>query len=169
VITNNDRAFSLYQSLGFQTRRRLLVLNCDLASRQPLVETPPAGLRVGPGGPADLLRRLPELPAPEPPWQRDPESARQIIDRVDGLSAASSPERLDGICLWSGDDNRAGIIALAAAAPEVGRALLARMFTLLPDATFFYLNVPEDDPHVPALRDAGFNETLSQFEMTLGL
>ena len=69
---------------------------------------------------------------------------------------------------WPSGDH-AGLMSLAGRAPEVGGALLVALKQRLPEAYLAYLNVPDDDPMLPVLLGAGFQESLAQYEMVLAL
>ena len=58
---------------------------------------------------------------------------------------------------------------VAADAEAAGLALLARMLQTYPTTTFTCLNVSWDDPMLPTLRRAGFEEMITQYEMVLEL
>lgn len=169
VITENRVAFDLYQSVGFRTARRLLVLSGE--ERPSSLATPAmdSGISIEMPDVASLLARLPEVTTIPAPWQRDPESLWQMRNRLDGLSAHRKSDRLLGLCLWSGDEEQAGIYGLHAITREATDALLGALMARLPSARFSYLNVPEDDPALPVLKAAGFWETIDQYEMHLEL
>jgi ribosomal protein S18 acetylase RimI-like enzyme len=169
VITQNRIAFNLYQSNGFQTTRRLLVLSGEEHPSGLASLTTHPGMTIEAPDVASLLARLPEIAAVPAPWQRDPESLWQMRDQLDGLSAHRKGNGLLGLCLWSGDDQQAGIYGLHATSQEATGALLGALLARLPSARFSYLNVPDDDPALPMLKSAGFWETIDQYEMHLEL
>jgi ribosomal protein S18 acetylase RimI-like enzyme len=162
VITVNAPARALYLSLGFRQQRRLSVLFTGEGSSLP---SPDAGLQVDDASPASLLHELPRFLAAPPPWQHEIDSMWAVIDRVEGLAARDRLGDLLGLCLWSGDETQAGVMSLAGRSPETGAALLAALRRRVPQARLAYLNVPEDDPMLPVLLAAGFQETLAQYEM----
>jgi ribosomal protein S18 acetylase RimI-like enzyme len=166
VITRNEPAYILYESLGFRKLRRLSVLSSEMPIA-PGFSAP--HLTIRPGEPAALLRELPRFLKAELPWQHEIESFWPVIDRVEGLAAYDDGGALAGLCLWSGDDGQAGLMSLAGRSAEIGAALLVWLRGRLPDARLTYLNVPDDDPMAGVLIRAGFKETLAQYEMALDL
>jgi ribosomal protein S18 acetylase RimI-like enzyme len=169
VITRNEAAHTLYRSLGFQDRRRLLILFTGKSVNG--VPHPPAdpALTVAEESPAELLEAIGGLIGQELPWQHDLASIEDIVTQVDGLAARDNLGGLAGACLWSGDGSQAGVLSLTGRSPQIGAELLAALRERLPEARLAYLNVPDDDPMLPALLEAGFAETLTQSEMTLDL
>lgn len=170
VITLNEGAFVLYESLGFKTLRNLLVLACEPPIGDiPLPENA-SDIRVCFDPPEELVKLLPELTFTDFPWQRDPASLWGMLDRLDGVSARREADNAPlGVALWSGSAERAGVLAVNAALPQIGRALIAALRRELPEARLIYNNVPEDDPVLPALYETGFVEHLRQYEMHLPL
>jgi len=169
VITQNETAFNLYDSMGFKTARRLLVLSGEEHLSGPMNREAYPDIIVKSPDVSGLLAYLPEFATVAAPWQRIPESLSGMQDRLDGLSACDVDEQMLGLCLWSGDDEQVGLYFLSATTQEATGALLNRLLVDLPRARFFYLNVPDDDPALPVLRSAGFQETVSQYEMHLDL
>ncbi|MBN1311147.1 MAG: GNAT family N-acetyltransferase [Anaerolineae bacterium] len=165
VITQNKVAFNLYNSMGFKTTRKLLVLSGEEHLSRPVLRERYPGIVVKALDVSLLLAYLPEFAAVPAPWQRTLESLWQMQDRLDGLSVYGGDEQMLGLCLWSGDNHQVGIYFLNATTQEAAGALLDRLLVALPRSRFFYLNVPEDDPALPVLRSAGFEETVSQYEM----
>ncbi len=170
VITQNQAAFSLYKSVGFHTRRRLSVLSGRMADLKdaPYIATHDVSISFEP--PADLLDALLELPAPEPPWQREVAAHRAMLPQLKGLAARRRLGGLIvGICLYRGNGYYKDVADLAAVTPGTGASLAAHLLRKHPSASFSYLNVPEEDPLLPVLVRMGFREVLAQFEMVLRL
>lgn len=169
VITQNRIALDLYQSIGFRTTRRLLVLSGEERPSSLATLAAHPGVTIEASDAVSLLAHLPEMAVVPAPWQRDPESLWQMRDRLDGFSAHHQSDGLLGLCLWSGDEEQTGIYFLNAITQEAIGALLGALLARLPSARFSYLNVPEDDPALPVLRAAGFWDTVDQYEMHLDL
>jgi ribosomal protein S18 acetylase RimI-like enzyme len=165
VITKNYPAFGLYCSMGFETSRELLVLSGDRHRFKTLRPKGLLGIQIEPATGAALLAQLPDRLAAAAPWQRTPESLWQMRDSLDGFCARDAGSFVQGLCLWSGDNRQAGIYALSGNTGEIVEMLLSRLLTYLPLAHFSYLNVPCDDPAMPILLSAGFQETVHQYEM----
>jgi GNAT superfamily N-acetyltransferase len=163
VITQNEAARTLYESLGFAPQRRLLLLTRQPAGRPPRLDEPlPRCEARSPDEALDLLYQLDRV---ERPWSRDADSLTALTDWFGAFVALepASREAL-GVCLYSAHPFQVGLITLAGA-PGSGAALLYALHAAHPDATVSYLNVPEDDPMAPALQRAGYRETLAQYEM----
>ena len=170
VITQNQAAYPLYSSLGFQTVRQLLILSCEKCTPVSLPVQPASGLRIEKHDPRTLFDLLPELPAPRRPWQREQDSLRVVPERLNALAAFSGAERhLMGVCLSGRGFGQVGLLELAAVNPEVADALLQELFRQFSPSSFYYQNIGDDDPLLPVLLSAGFHETLSQYEMILPL
>ncbi len=168
VIVQNAPAYHLYESVGFRRLRHLAVLFTG-DTPKPIPAAALEGIVVEDEEPSSLLTELPALAATVPPWQHDHESMRSVIDQVEGLVARRADRTPAGLCLWSGQDDQGGILALAAQTPKIGRALLAKVRSRLPYARLNYLNVADDDPMLPVLLEAGFSELIGQHEMVMEL
>jgi ribosomal protein S18 acetylase RimI-like enzyme len=170
VITQNMAAYPLYSSLGFQTVRRLLILTCEKYILDSPPVQPAADLSIERHDPRMLLDRLAELPAPRRPWQRERDSLRTGLERLNGLAAFTGADRrLAGVCLCGRGLGQVGLLDLAAVSPEAAAGLLQGLFQQFCPSRFYYQNVGDDDPLLPVLLAAGFAETLSQYEMFLPL
>jgi hypothetical protein len=102
------------------------------------------------------------------PWQRE-YTADRLRNHLTGYAAYRSGH-LCGACLFNGSGGlNAELADLAADDETAGVALLARMLQAYPTTTFTCLNVSRDDLMLPALRRAGFEEIITQYEMVLAL
>jgi ribosomal protein S18 acetylase RimI-like enzyme len=168
VITQNAPAIALYGSLGFRHVREMAVLTAEPIANLPS-DPPLNGTRITAEGPVRLIKLMDQVSEFRTPWQRDRETILQIVDRVDGLLAQESEGTPQGIALWSGAGERAGILALLARTPDIGAALLRRIRLALPEASLYYSNVPTEDPLLPMLKQHGFTEVIAQYEMEYDL
>ena len=168
VITQNTGALQLYQTLGFETVRRLLVLNRKADTPAP-VGRGAGGLRFGPIRPAAVLNALANLPAPERPWQRQHAATGEIP--AGAAAAAYEPGKTApaAVCLHRGSNAHRELLDIAAQSPAIGAALLHHVLASHAEAAFSYLNVAENDPLLPALQEAGFSEMIDQYEMIRNL
>ncbi len=166
VITQNERAFRLYDSLGFVAVRRLLVLIRSGADLPPDTAPDTALAKIDP------LELIPALAALNPlrrPWQREAAPLHTIRDRLEGLALRSGSGDILAGCLYRGDSAQVGILDMAARDTAAGGRILNGLLQRFPDAQVSYLNVPQEDPLLPVIQAAGFVETLSQYEMLLSL
>ena len=168
VIQQNEAAHNLYLELGYVTNRELLML----VSQQNGLKTPPAELapdvEIRSEAAEVLLGSLNALPGVPRPWQRE-YSPDHPKNHLQGYAAYRAGQ-LCGVCLFSGSGGmNAELADVAADAEAAGLALLAQMLQAYPTTTFTCLYVSRDDPMLPALRRAGFEEVISQYEMLLSL
>lgn len=169
VITQNERAYHLYQSLGFETIRRLLVLTWT-DSLIPLPEyAPQPGIHIDREPPDRLVDEMQPLITVRRPWQRERTAFHITAPRLNGLAARDPEGRLLGACLYRVEGFQAGIMDMVATGLEIGDLMLAYMLSRLAVSHLSYVNQAEEDPLVPVFQDAGFEETLSQYEMILRL
>lgn len=167
VITLNKPARLLYESFGFIPQRKLLLLQRQPSQTGQPANNVPLTCRMRPA--RQVLDLLDDIDAVERAWSRDASSLRTLTDLLQGYVALQSEDdRPVGACLYSALSVQVGIVTLAGT-QEAGRLLLNRLHHENPDATISYFNVPADDPMVPELRRAGYEETLAQFEMILSL
>ncbi|NDJ34751.1 MAG: GNAT family N-acetyltransferase [Chloroflexi bacterium] len=163
VIDENAPAIHLYESLDFQATRTLFVMYCS----KPQAEHPghhPFDLnRIGPPL-VRALRALEQIPHPPDPWQREIASIKAMRGQTRAVLASEQRE-LAGVCLYSGDTLGIGILGLACHSPFTGQVLLAELFRRYPNAAYTYLNVPANDPQLPALEAMGFTVGVTQYEM----
>jgi GNAT superfamily N-acetyltransferase len=153
VIVENAPAIALYEKLGFARTRELEVLSLTPSTeRSEAQETDLAeGLRV-------VAAARPE---PEP-WQRADETVANLARRgpaplaitVDGAAAVFSQDG-DRVSLLQAAGDTVGLRELTAALRRRG--------------TVSALNFPAGEPVAKALRDAGAEVRLRQYEMVLTL
>jgi GNAT superfamily N-acetyltransferase len=168
VITTNEPAYRLYQSVGFKRLRHLAVLFTGDTPRA-IDGHIPDGITLQRAAPGSVMEHIPRLAATTPAWQHDRESMLVILNRTEGLVATRLDGSAAGACLWAGDDDQGALLALATRSEKVGAALLGAVRRRLPTARLNFLNVPDDDPMLPVLLDAGFSELIGQHEMVLEL
>lgn len=170
VITTNQKAYDLYQSMGFTVSRRLLILSRRSAHRKARSLPVPAGYTVEPRPAAELLERLPGLDGTDRPWQRDGESLRIALALINGLAALRTDSGdLSGILLYNKRGRQISLGDIAAPDAEAGRALLVHLIRANPAADLSIINISEKDPVVPVMHDLGFTQSLDQYEMILPL
>ncbi len=170
VITQNDRAYALYTSMGFQTIRQLRVLVWRGNAKMLMDQAGrPGDFRITSQEPATLLTAMQPLIQVARPWQRDADGIRNISQGLSGLAIRGSDRRLAGGCIYRAEGGQVGILDVVSTTVEIGRAMLAHLITTTAAVHVSYTNVPDDDPLLPTLRETGFAETLSQYEMVLRL
>ncbi len=166
VISENDKAHTLYRDLGFQDIRELLTWR--LAEDADPLPIPEELLReVAPGS---VLVHFEEWHKMAPSWQREMGTLRKLLGRarayrldMDGGEAAYAviSERIDAVGLLDvGINPDFGAV-------RAGRPLLQALSRLFPNRAFSILNVPADDPLSRALAALRFHVTVRQWEMLL--
>lgn len=169
VITQNENALHLYESLGFARLRKLLVLTWmqgQVPIPAPESDLPWSIRQESPDGLIEAMQPLITVPRP---WQRARQTIESQVSRIQGLAARTKDGMLAGACIYRIEGEQIGLLDLAAAEPAAADNLLR---FLLSDSRAFhasYVNVPDDDPLLHVLLDRGFQEALSQYEMILPL
>lgn len=163
VIDANHAARALYESLGFVATRRLLIL-----AHTPTTITPSAranGVTCQPRKGSEVLAALETLDSVKRPWGRDVAALRPLVGQMTGyLAWQDGQDAIAGACLCDAFPFQVYLATLAGR-PGACAALLNALHAEHPGSTITYFNVPEDDPLLPALREAGYEESISQFEM----
>jgi ribosomal protein S18 acetylase RimI-like enzyme len=156
VLESNTSAITLYEQLGFERTRMLELWSLSAEA---------GGSSAEPAGVDDARqwiranRRVPE------PWQRADESVENAVRSGVELDAVMLPDR--GAALFRITGEVASVLQLAARGDEAAVQLLAAVRRR--GRSLRFLNVPEDDPAVDALRKLGGQLDVRQVEMTLAL
>jgi len=159
VLEPNTRARALYEKLGFRTFRRLEVWQWE----RPAATPPPA---LAACDPRAARRRIAATRRAAEPWQREDAT----VDRLDvSTPALRAFHGADGDALYRVTDGRASVLQMVAADERAAGALLDAIGSRPGVQLLRYLNVPDDDPAVPALRARGATCSAAQFEMALEL
>ena len=159
VLEPNARARALYEKLGFRAFRRLEVWQWDSPAAPPALPVEACDPRAARRR-VSAARRAPE------PWQREDAT----IDRLDVSTPALRAVRTaGGDAIYRVTDGRASVLQLAAADERAAGALLDAIRARAGVTVLRFLNVPDDDPAVAALRARGAACTAAQFEMALEL
>jgi ribosomal protein S18 acetylase RimI-like enzyme len=166
VIDENTRAYLLYESLGFQTIRRLLVLirYGDPALREDTSPFTVKRIAVGAG-----LDALPALIHSPRAWQREIAALEVMESSLNALGVWDEAHNLIGVTLYRMDAGQVGIMDLASTTSEAGEALLLQILKEGRGDSISYVNVPDDHPLLPVFYKYEFIENLSQYEMVLDL
>jgi hypothetical protein len=153
VIVENAPAIALYEKLGFTRTRELEVLS--LAAATEYSEAREIELREG-------LRVVAETRSGPEPWQRADETVANLARR------GSTPRAIivDGAAaVFSQDGERVSLIQAAGDATGLGALAAA----LRSRGTISALNFPAGEPVATALREAGAEVRLCQYEMVFPL
>jgi GNAT superfamily N-acetyltransferase len=153
VIVENAPAIALYEKLGFRRTRELEVLSLGAATEHS--EARETELAEG-------LRAVAATRSGPEPWQRADETVANLARR------ASAPRALivdRAAAVFSQDGDRVNLLQAAGDASGLGVLVAA----LRSRGTVSALNFPAGEPVATALRDAGAEVRLCQYEMVLSL
>ena len=166
VISGNDRAKALYDSLGFETLRRLLILEYTPNTAPNFIPDPLMTIQQ-----MNLKEALSYYAPFHPirnPWQRTRESLSRLAAEIpawlayyDGKPVAYVIANVGGKGIQMID------LAFSPGYAEIMRGLVIDLHSQQPDAPVRITNLGEDDPAWPILAELGYCETLSQVEMLL--
>ena len=165
VLFQNAAGAALYQQLGFRYVRDLFVLT-QQASHREIVTPPPAIRRAAP---AALLAHYADFHTFEAPWQRELASLRHRAPELHGLGYWEQG-RLVGYVLYKSLPKHQSIYDLAAAPKhpqrlEIARELLLAAQSFRINAGGYVINVPAEDPLLPAFKKVAYRVWLHQHEL----
>jgi ribosomal protein S18 acetylase RimI-like enzyme len=167
VIVGNETAHGLYQCLGFQDMRELLILE-----RPPVLLNETADLSITAVPAHEALQYHQMFHTAAVPWQRDhpsllhavqDTSVRAWLVAVDDQPAAYALGRVDEQNLHFLD------LAVASGHAAALRAMLLRLHQQYPQTIGHIVNLDTDEPAAAILQDLGYRVILSQNEMRLTL
>ncbi len=166
VLFQNVAGAALYQQLGFRYERDLFVLT-QQASHREIVTPPPAVRRAAP---ADLLAHYAAFHTFEAPWQRELASLRHRADELHGLGYWEQG-RLVGYVLYKSLKKHQSIYDLAAIPTHPQRLGIAQNLLLAAqsfriNAGGYVINLPAEDPLLPAFKEVAYRVWLHQHELT---
>ena len=153
VIVENAPAIALYEKLGIVRTRELEVLS--LAAATARSEAREIDLREG-------VKLVAATRGGPEPWQRSDETIANLAGR------GSTPRAIivDGAAaVFTQDDDRVSLLQAAGDAAALGAVAAG----LRSRGTVFALNFPAGEPVATALRDAGAEVRLCQYEMVFPL
>lgn len=180
VLTPNENAKRLYEKLGYQVTRRLLIVEApapasedDGADANPVSVSGGVTRRVAPTYHnitcTDALAHYDAFHPIANPWQRESASLRHLPDdtpafmvTVNGAAAAYAIIRVTAQALQFVD------LACAPGQADALRALVAHVWRQHPLAARL-VNLDAQDTAWGVLESLGFRETLAQWEMVLQL
>ncbi len=166
VLLQNVAGAALYQQLGFSYERDLFVLT-QQASHREIVTPPPAIRRAAP---AALLARYAAFHTFKAPWQRELASLRHRAPELHGLGYWEQG-RLVGYVLYKSLPKHQSIYDVAAAPKhpqrlEIARELLLAAQSFRIRAGGYVINLPAEDPLLPAFKEVSYRVWLHQHELT---
>ena len=168
VLTQNRAAGSLYEELGFERTRDLLSLNLMSEWLAPAIE--PLGFgTVTPERVSLLLRDHARFHEVDPSWQRDLASLTKRVGYLMGLAYREGAD-MKGYLIYQAQVGRFAILDLAVdpAHPrrlDVAELILSTLHDVSPGMEGHIINVPAEDPLLPAFTAVGYRVWQRQHEM----
>lgn len=161
VIEGNTAAYNLYVSLGFETLRRLLIVQCH----DPVQSAGDPSLSIQTVQTQEALNYYEAFHIVPNPWQREYETLRRANDlgawlaRREGIPVAYVIGRMTKhmIQMMDAAFDEGEQAALA--------ALISRLYQLAPDTPASMVNIPDDDAAWSVLLQMRYEETMAQTEM----
>jgi len=165
VLTQNEGGLALYQQLNFHWERDLLVLTLEPGTFDPL----PLPSGIAPASPRVILASYSAFHDARMPWQRQLAS---LLHRQDELRALALWEasRMVGYLLYQLQQGNHVVVDLAVD-PEyphrlqAARTLLTAMHSARPDMGGSTINLPTDDPLLPAFTGLRYRIWQRQHEL----
>lgn len=174
VLEQNKGAIALYEDLGFRHGRDLLVLTKapDQAVRSDSDEaelSEPGDRTIKGAPPRWLLGFHARFHEVDPSWQRDLLSLENRAPRLEGLAFWKAQD-LVGYCLYVRQPDLIAVMDLAAepACPNrvrAGERLLRNLHQERPTLGGQVVNLPAEDPMLPAFTGTGYRVWQRQHEM----
>ena len=165
VLEQNIGAIALYEEMGFTCRRDLLSLTAAPTRTSTAVQTK----GIASVQPAQVLRFFSAYHDVESSWQRDLPSISRRAQRIHGL-ALSVDEDIIAYLLYQPQQDLCMLLDLAVDPKHPNRAdlayyLLVTLQRTYPNLGAHVINVPAQDPLLPAYFEAGYETQLRQHEM----
>jgi ribosomal protein S18 acetylase RimI-like enzyme len=165
VLHQNRQGLTLYEQLGFERRRELLVLTLE----SNLFHAAPLPASITPVEPAVALAHHAAFHEVEPSWQREPVGLWRHASALSALML--QPEgRPEGYVLYDEQARYVSIydLAIASGHPhrvERARTLLLALHALHPQLGGYVINLPQSSPLLAAFLDIGYRVWQRQHEM----
>jgi GNAT superfamily N-acetyltransferase len=165
ALEQNHAAAKLYEDLGFVGVRELLVLTLESGWVMPAA----ASLPIDAEPPRRLLDAHAQFHDVDPSWQRDLPSLRHRAGRLLGLALREAQE-LIGYVIYQPQQNACAVLDLAADPTHPQRLKLAEQLLLALHGAHrevggHSVNVPAQDPLLPAFMQVGYRVWQRQREM----
>jgi GNAT superfamily N-acetyltransferase len=165
VLAQNEGGLALYQQLDFRWERDLLVLTLEPGTFEPL-PLPPG---IAPASPGVILASYAAFHDTRMPWQRQQASFLHRQDELRGL-ALWEASYMVGYVLYQLQQGNHVVVDLAAD-PEyphrlrTAQTLLTAMHSARPDMGGSTINLPTDDPLLPAFTGLHYRIWQRQHEL----
>ncbi|MFP4346147.1 MAG: GNAT family N-acetyltransferase [Anaerolineales bacterium] len=165
VLHQNQRGLMLYEQLGFERRRELLVLTLEGNVVHP-APLPPSITRVEP---ATALAHYAAFHDVEPSWQREPVGLWRHASFLQALLLQTGG-RPEGYVLYDEQQRYFSIYDLAVLSGhprrlELARTLLLALHAHRPSLGGYVINLPQTSPLLPVFLGMGYRVWQRQYEM----
>lgn len=164
VLVQNVQAKTLYEQLGYQVTRRLLILEAPADLGIPAPE-----LDVRPVTPAEALAHYAAFHPVANPWQRAPETLRRLPSSVSVFIAFVGGVPTAYVIVWVGET----ALSIHDLGCTPGQSAVLRDLVVSVHAQqqrpARLVNLGEDDPAWEVLASLGYREIMAQWEMRLRL
>ena len=163
VIEANHAAKKLYEMLGFQVTRRLLIVEHHPTDT---FQDDNQEIQIEAVTAREALQYYEKFHTMPNPWQRRYEALRHLQDGMGGWLAMRGRQVLAYAVGWANLDMiRLMDVAMRGGAGEALAALLMEIHLQEPVATTSLVNLPADDPVWTVMQAMGYHETNAQYEM----
>ena len=165
TLTQNKAGQSLYQNLGFEWERDLLVLTANPGQIPQTTWTP----HIRAAAAATLLHYHPHFHQIRTPWQRSQQTLKNRGDSVQGLAYWHNND-IHGYILYERESADYAILDLAVTPNcthpiHVGSSLLSALHTRHSDLNSYIINVPAVAPLTAAFTQTNYRIAHQQYEM----
>lgn len=167
VIDKNDLAISIYEELGFETRRDLDIWSRESDATFPL----PPQHHVEAVDVQTCLNNFEDWHSVPTPWQRDILALEHSAHTLEALGVVENDE-MHSYVLYRVTDGRISILDIAAAPGQRTSWIDSALRGLVRDKSgrpIHFVNLPQDDPASVSMHRIGAQITMRQHEMTLQL
>jgi ribosomal protein S18 acetylase RimI-like enzyme len=175
VLVQNHKAVTLYESLGFIWQRDLFILSGESARENSVAGAlagSPTSLskHVRRTNPTELLQFYPAFHEIRAPWQRDLPTLYHRAKAFKGLGIWER-HQLIGYLLYQPQPQHDVVYDLAVhpSHPDrlpIAKALLAAHHNRRPNRGGYVINLPAEDPLLPAFIHTSYHVWQQQYEMT---
>ena len=165
VLVQNEGGLALYQQLNFRWERDLLVLTLEPGTFEPLPLPPD----IAPASPGVILASYAAFHDTRMPWQRQLASFSHRQDELRGLALWEASHMVGYVLFQLQQGNHVVVdLAVAPAHPHrlrVAQTLLTAMHSARPDMGGSTINLPTDDPLLPAFTGLHYRIWQRQHEL----
>jgi len=165
VLMQNEGAFKLYQSLGFDVQQELHILNRDKTVLPIQVDSQWAVKDIDT---KDALKEFDTLHTRRNPWQRDLAALQNLANGLSGWGVYDQDNKLSAYAIGWPTDTVVRFMDVAGE-PDMVLAILEHVHQTYANVSGSYVNIFDDDPLLPLFHEHGYTTVHKQYAMTLTL